>query len=154
MSNLKSFTASGSCSDKEMLKKTILFVMSYLNYGCNIVGYSMDKLSNSESKSQNILVFYAYKSEHDCASLYPFKIEANNEEGIDILAAHIVNYIKSLNSEDLTELNCDPSGYEEDYEIGWEIFIPKWGDEEYSINSYTWGKTVLAVKPKFIEHGK
>lgn len=35
-----------------------------------------------------------------------------------------------------------------------ELFTLDWYSDEHKINRYTWGKTVLAVKPKLIEYGK
>jgi hypothetical protein len=56
--------------------------------------------------------------------------------------------------DDLRKMGAEPSGYEESYNIGFELFTLDWYSDEHKINRYTWGKTVLAVKPKLIEYGK
>lgn len=110
----------------------------------NIKGYKIDKMDKSGAP---VLLFMSYG---DDAKEYPFPINADNAE---VLAAHIRNYISQLTDEDLKAFHCEPTGYEEDYEIGFEIFTPDWYSDEYGIDDYD-ESVLLAVKPKFIEYGK
>ena len=154
MSILHSFSASGSCDDISMLKNILSTIFPYLNYNIEIEGFIFTKAYSQYDNNNNILVFCTGNyDDNSTYKEYPFSIQ-NNENGISMLATHIIEYINSLSDEDLKQLGMEPTGYEEDYEIGWNIFIPDWYFEEYGIEDYTSNATILAVKPAFIEYGK
>lgn len=145
------FSAVGSCRNKDALEKILKTMLPMIDYGdCTISGYCLTK---AEVQDANVLVFLSYEQDKNY-NAYPFEISAESDEGIQILVNHIINYIKSLSEKDLAAFECEPSGYEEDYEIGWELYTPDWYSDEHGIDKYTCGQTVLAVKPHFLEYGK
>ncbi len=129
------FTASGE--SKELLLNTLDFIMRKID----IRGFYFDRTG--------YLVFCSRVNEQNKNEKeYPFMATPV------LVAEHVFQYLSELTDEELTLMECEPTGYEEDYDIGWELFIPECGSDVYSVTDYSWGKTVLAVKPKLIEHGK
>jgi hypothetical protein len=131
---LNNFTAAGD--SKVLLTEVLRFIIS--TNQLTLEGFYIDRTG--------YLVFCEYVGEGE--TKYPY------EQTPVSLTEHIYQYITSLSDEELASMGCEPSGYEEDYSIGWEIFIPDYCSDNYDITDYTWGKTVLAVKPKLIEYGK
>lgn len=129
------FTVVGD--SKELLIKTLDFIMS--TNKIKVKGFFIEE-------KNGYLVFCSYTNDKD--TTYPF------EQTSVSLTEHIYQYIDSLSEEQLAAMGCEPNGYEEEYSIGWELFIPDWYSDDHCIDNYTWGKTVLAVKPSFIEYGK
>lgn len=132
--NLEKFTAAGD--SKELLIKTLEFIISINKI--KIKGFFID--------STGYLVFCSYTNSKETP--YPY------EQTTISLSEHIYQYINNLSDEELSSMKCEPSGYEEDYSIGWELFIPDHYSDEYGITNYSFGKTELAVKPRLIEYGK
>ena len=145
---LYGFSACGRCKDIELLEKLLLDIIPHLE--CNYInGYKFSTAPFNSDKT--ILVFCSYNDDEDFKS-YPFEITAT-QTGASILANHIISYIENLSEKQLKQLGCAPTGYEEDYEIGWCVFIPNTRNDQFGIDSYG-GDTVLAAKPYFIEYGK
>lgn len=137
MTELESFACSGT--DKEAFIKALDFITGINEYDTN--GFFID--------TTGYLVFCKYISENKQNEMaYPFKQTSIS------LAEHAFSYLESLSDDDLRKMGAEPSGYEESYNIGFELFTLDWYSDEHKINRYTWGKTVLAVKPKLIEYGK
>lgn len=131
------FTASGD--SKQLLLETLEFIIA--KGKLNLKGFFIDRTG--------YLVLCSYVSEeNENEKAYPFIPTPV------CIVEHVFQYLSELTDEELASMGCEPSGYEEDYEIGWELFIPECGSDVYSVTDYSWGKTVLAVKPKLIEYGK
>ena len=138
MARFKTFVTSGD--SKQILIEALEFITT--KNRIEIKGFYIDRTG--------YLVFCSYVDEKkENEKVYPFIPTPV------CIAEQVIQYLHSLTDEELASMECEPSGYEEEYEIGWELFIPESSyDEKYSVTDYTWGKTVLAVKPKLIEYGK
>lgn len=139
----KTFCASGH--SKELLLDTLKFITKHISLTTNhtnlIDGFYKDK--------NGILVFCKkQKNDKDSIITYPFQPTET------VLVEHIYQYLNELSTDELTALNAMPDDYDEESTLGWELFIPDWYSDEHGISNYTFGKTLLAVKPKIIESGK
>lgn len=128
-------------TDKQTLVDTLEFLLPRVV--ANITGFCYD--------DRGALVLcrpYDRSLESGKFQKYPFTVTAA------MLAEHITTWISELTSEQLDKVSCTPTGYEEDYDIGWCLFTPDWYSDEYEVSCYSYGETVLAVKPKIVEYGK
>lgn len=156
MSKINSFSASGSCNDKDALKSILKCILPLMN--CReINGYMLDNMINYKNNiddiDKNVLVIKSSKLRDNEYIEYPYKINCLDDKDLEMLASHICMYIHRLNDIDIEAFGCTPSGYEEDCELGWELFTPDWYSNEMGIQNYNYN-TILAVKPKLIEYGK
>lgn len=148
---LERFVAAGSCRDKELLTNTLKFILESNRE--HIYGFRMDSNKYNEGCTSNsILVLTSSPKASESTTKYPFEIRYDNE-GIGILTSHILEYISNFSDDDLEQFGEEVTGYEEDYEIGWEVFIPDWYTAEHGIDNYSI-LDVLAVRPVKLEYGK
>lgn len=149
MEHYKTFQVSGV--GKEILELALELNKEMIPNFNNINCFFIDK--------RGILVFCQAREEdmeRYGYEKYPFKLT------VGMMAEHILSIIESISEENLEKIDQTPSGYEEDYEYGWRVFIPEgtyWDDEkkEYNknrISNYDWYRTVLAAYPVLIEYGK
>ena len=137
MKELYSFAISSN--GKEDLKRCLDFLLQSID----IKAFSYEDM-RKENKCR-CLVFHTYKVGSN--ETYPFPVNSI------ILAEQIQQWLDSLNTEDFKKFMAYPTGYEESYEIGWELFSPDWYSLEYGIENYELSMAI-AVKPKLLEYGK
>lgn len=128
-------------TDKQQLIETLEFLVPRLHF--SITGFCQD------TKGPLVLCHpYDSHLEDGKFQKYPFTVNAST------VAEHILTWISELSEEQLEKMKCVPDGYEEDYEIGWCIFTPDWYSDEYEVDCYSYGETLLAVKPRIVQYGK
>lgn len=139
MEHFDFFCAVGT--DKQQLIDTLEFLLPRLVF--NITGFCQD------TKGPLVLC-HPYDSSIECGKLqkYPFTVTAT------MLAEHILTWISELTEAQLEQMKCVPSGYEEGYDIGWCLFTPDWYSDEYEVDCYSYGETLLAAKPRIVQYGK
>lgn len=83
----------------------------------------------------------------DAQTRYPFT------PTIRMLCDHIIDYITSIDESNLSKFGEELTGYEEDYSIGYELFLNDYTSEHHRIVDKSY-YDVFAVKPIVIEEGK
>ena len=78
---------------------------------------------------------------------YPFPPTA------ETLTENARYWMSTLTEKDKQAHNAVPGGWEEECELGWELFKPDWYSDEYGIQNYQLFCT-LALRPCLIEYGK
>lgn len=152
MNNLSSFTLSGPC-DPELIKSSLNFIGKNLLFDLDGFCY----LKMEQFNDEPVLAFCNYET--NIPTYKPFhkkSIDISDDIDSMLVTSLILDFIRELDDKQLTNFECSPSGYEEDYEIGWEIFIPDSNIPQHHITDFYYSPTEIAfaVRPKFLEYGK
>lgn len=134
---VNAFRISGQVHLEHTLIKSVEAALSLTCSTSKITGFRIDECGH--------LVFCT--AEHKKQMKYPFPPSVN------LLAEHIVHYINNIDESDLLKFGEELTGYEEDYEIGYELYINDYSSDHHRIIDLSC-HDVFAVKPIIIEEGK
>ena len=135
---VNTFKISGPISDMDTLVAGIEAALRLTVLSTSyITGFRIDEAGH--------LVFCSQLHKHQ--TLYPFKPSVNT------LADHIIDYITNIDEDSLIKFGEELTGYEEDYEIGFELYINDYRSDHLRIIDPSY-HDIFAVKPIIIEEGK
>lgn len=132
------FRIAGPVSDSATL-------IASIEAAIRLTAISPDYVTGFRIDEAGHLVFCSQTSKRQ--THYPFPASVNT------IAEHITHYITSISEDDLSKFGEGVTGHEEEYEIGFELYIDDWRSDHCKVADASFSD-VFAVKPAKIEWGK
>ena len=120
-------------------------VETTVNAALNLMAVRVEMITGFRIDELGHLVFCM--DGQDAQTRYPFT------STVRMLCDHVVDYILGIDESDLAKFGEELTGYEEDYSIGYELFLNDYTSEHHRIVDKSY-YDVFAVKPIVIEEGK